>query len=183
MSGVVLRCPNCGTIQSGEGQCDACHEASVRYFCNNHTPGVWLEGTSCPQCGARFGDPAPARAEPIRPAAPSADPAEFRVPSRPRATRPPETDETGPWHTEAPAEVDSSRGSAVGPDPFRILLGAMAAAARARSARTDRPDYEEVVPRRRRGGGCLGRLLMLVILLIALFLMAPVFIGALLGFN
>ena len=105
------------------------------------------------------------------------------MPSRPRATRPPETDETGPWHTEAPAEVDSSRGSAVGPDPFRILLGAMAAAARARSARTDRPDYEEVVPRRRRGGGCLGRLLMLVILLIALFLMAPVFIGALLGFN
>ena len=105
------------------------------------------------------------------------------MPSEPRATRPAEVEETGPWYSETSAEVDGARGSSVGPDPFRILLGAMAAAASSRSARTDRSDYGEEVPRRRQGGGCLGRLLMLVILLVALLLMAPVFLGALLGLN
>jgi hypothetical protein len=36
---------------------------------------------------------------------------------------------------------------------------------------------------RRRGGGCVGRLLMLVLLLLALFLMVPIFLGALLGYG
>ena len=55
MSGVVLRCPNCGTTQSALGECDACHEAKVRHFCTNHTPGQWLQTPSCPKCGAQFG--------------------------------------------------------------------------------------------------------------------------------
>ena len=42
MSGVVLRCPQCGTVQRDSGECEACHEADVRYFCTNHTPGQWL---------------------------------------------------------------------------------------------------------------------------------------------
>ena len=43
MSGVVLRCPSCGTTRAAPGECDACHEAQVRYYCTNHTPGRWLE--------------------------------------------------------------------------------------------------------------------------------------------
>jgi hypothetical protein len=64
----------------------------------------------------------------------------------------------------------------------------LGAAARSRRGRRDSPaygeyeDYEEP-PRRRRGGGCLGRLLMLALLLFALFLMAPVLLGALLNFG
>lgn len=59
MTAVVRRCPNCGTTQSTLGVCDACHDGEVRYFCNNHTPGRWLETSSCSQCGARFGEPVP----------------------------------------------------------------------------------------------------------------------------
>ena len=51
---VVLRCPSCGTTQATPGECEACHEAQVRYFCTNHEPGLWLDGTSCPS-GARRG--------------------------------------------------------------------------------------------------------------------------------
>ncbi len=47
MSAVVLRCPNCGTTQLAAGECDACHEADVRYWCANHTPGRWLDGPAC----------------------------------------------------------------------------------------------------------------------------------------
>ena len=40
-------------LEPVEGQCDACHEAAVRFFCTNHTQGLWLEGSACFQCGAR----------------------------------------------------------------------------------------------------------------------------------
>lgn len=64
---VVLRCPNCGTTQATPGECDACHEAEVRYFCTNHTPGIWLDGPTCPQCAARPApSPAPPRPRPPR---------------------------------------------------------------------------------------------------------------------
>ncbi|HEY0033066.1 MAG TPA: hypothetical protein VGB81_07355 [Devosia sp.] len=56
MSEVVLRCPNCGTTKASPGECDACHEADVRFFCTNHQPGRWLESDVCPDCGARFGE-------------------------------------------------------------------------------------------------------------------------------
>lgn len=39
MSGVVLPCSNYGTVQASTGECEACHEAEIRYFCTNHTPG------------------------------------------------------------------------------------------------------------------------------------------------
>jgi len=61
MSGVVLRCRSCGTTQSHPGECDACLEGEVRYFCDKHTPGLWLGEPECKECGARFGEaPAPA---------------------------------------------------------------------------------------------------------------------------
>lgn len=80
MSGVVLRCPNCGTTKAVPGECEACHEAQVRYFCTNHTPGRWLDARACPQCGAQFGEPARPRATP-RPAAPERVPAPSPAPT------------------------------------------------------------------------------------------------------
>ena len=70
MTGVILRCPNCGTSKATPGECDACHEAQVRYYCTNHKPGHWLDASVCPQCGAKFGDPVRPAARPIPPAAP-----------------------------------------------------------------------------------------------------------------
>jgi len=59
----------------------------------------------------------------------------------------------------------------------------MAAAARARTESAERSSDDEIAPVRRRGGGCVGRIFMLILFLIALFLMAPLFLGALLGFR
>ena len=87
--------------------------------------------------------------------------------------------EMGPWGAGPPLEP---RGAAPAPDPFRILIGAMAAAARARSERAAGPEYREPV-RRRGGGGCVGRIFMLVLFLVALFLMLPIFLGAFFGFG
>lgn len=113
-TGVVIRCPNCGTTQAALGECDACHEAETRYFCPDHEPGRWLDGPSCSACGARVGvpgvrsRPAPPRTpvrtpvrEPVRdPVPPSA-----RAPTRPRSLPPRDRDRdddevfTGPVRT------------------------------------------------------------------------------------
>lgn len=79
---VVRRCPSCGTTQATSGVCEACHEAEVRYHCTNHTPGVWLDGTSCPHCGARLG--APTREKSTAPPPPVRRPAPSPVAARPR---------------------------------------------------------------------------------------------------
>ena len=123
MSGVALRCPNCGTTQSGPGECDACHEAAVRYFCANHNPGRWLAGPACPDCGARFGDarsapraaPAPPSAPPPRREAPpapgprtgfppigTAPPSRAEAPFDPRRARPTRPTRS-PWPPRAPS--------------------------------------------------------------------------------
>lgn len=180
MSGVVLRCPNCGTIQPVQGPCDACHEAAVRFFCANHTPGLWLEGSACPQCGARFGDPVPSQTAPAPTAPPRAAPPEVGVPPTRRSA---ELDEPELWETGVPTRMDPGRPGPAGADPFRILLGAMMSAARARSSRADHLEYEDPVRMRPRGGCCLGRLLVLALLLLALAVLAPMFFGAFLGFN
>ena len=72
MSGVVIRCPNCGTSQSALGECEACHEADTRYFCTNHESGCWLDGPVCVACGARYGaEPVSTRHAPRMRAEPS----------------------------------------------------------------------------------------------------------------
>ena len=179
MSGVVLRCPNCGTTQPAEGQCEACHEDAVRFFCNNHTPGLWLDGSACPQCGARFGDPMPSRPAPA-PAEPArVAPQEVGVPPTRRS---PEADEPKLWETGSPTPMHPGRAGPAGADPFRILLDAMMSAAHARSARADDSGYEDPLRMRPRGGGCcLGRLLVLTLLLIALAVLAPMFLGIFFG--
>ncbi len=83
---VTLRCPNCGTTRATPGECDACHEAQARYFCTNHTPGLWLDGRTCPACGAQFGD-------------------ESRLPSAPAP----------PVRTRASADEKAIRGSTLAP--------------------------------------------------------------------
>lgn len=181
MNGVVLRCPNCGTAQPTGGECEACREATVRYFCTNHVPGVWLDSASCPQCGAGFGDPVPAREAP-------------RPPERP-APRSPRTidsgsgpdgfdDDLGPWGGRGPVgRPGPGAGPPTSPDLGSLVAAMLGAAARSRRGRGERLGYEEASPTRRRGGGCLGRLLMLALLLFALFLIAPFLLGALLNFG
>lgn len=66
MSDVFLRCPHCGTTQAAPGECEACHEDTVRYFCPNHTPGQWLDGPVCPECSARVASGRAAAPQPRR---------------------------------------------------------------------------------------------------------------------
>ena len=71
MSVVVQRCPNCGTTQARPGECEACHDADVRWFCPNHAPGRWLDAPSCAACGATAErDPAARRPTPPPPVPP-----------------------------------------------------------------------------------------------------------------
>ena len=181
---VVLRCPHCGTTRGSSGECEACHEAQVRYFCMNHTPGVWLDAPACPKCSARFGEPArrastPARTSPVRarPPAParapvttSAPPAAYSrsVPpersvavARSRERLPPAGDEE--------FETGSSRLA-----PWREILRA---AVRARTMpRGPAPEHER--PRIGRNvGGCLMRLVLLVVLLFVALVGALFYFG------
>jgi hypothetical protein len=111
MSGVALRCPNCGTTQAGPGECDACHEAAVRYFCTNHNPGRWLDGPACSECGARFGDVGAAPHATPGPSAPRSVPAPggaARLPPTPEPAAPPS-------RTASPARPDTSAGGPMSP--------------------------------------------------------------------
>ena len=87
---VVLRCPTCGTTQGDAGECEACSEGEVRYFCTNHDGGVWLNGPVCGSCGAKFGDPPRKPPTPRTSSVPTrpAGAPDFRPPSRRRATEP-----------------------------------------------------------------------------------------------
>lgn len=100
MSAVVLRCPNCGTTQSTQGECEACHEGQVRFYCTNHKPGRWLDSQVCLQCGAAYGrpDPRPAatrtsRSPPATPPASRSGTPEIRSSPRSSSSR----DRVGPW--------------------------------------------------------------------------------------
>jgi hypothetical protein len=59
----------------------------------------------------------------------------------------------------------------------------LGAAARARRGRAESSGYDGDAPVPRRGGGCFSRLLMLILLLLALFMLVPIFLAALLGFG
>ena len=91
---VVLRCPTCGTTQAHGGECEACSEGEVRYFCTNHDDGIWLDGPACSRCGAKFGDTPrkpPAARTPRVPTPPAGAP-DFRPPGRGVLKRPSEPD-------------------------------------------------------------------------------------------
>lgn len=91
---VVLRCPACGTTQGHAGECEACSEGEVRYFCTNHDDGNWLDGPVCSRCGAKFGEASsrpPAMRNP-RVSTPPSGPPDFRSPDRRTPERPPDID-------------------------------------------------------------------------------------------
>ena len=166
MSGVVVRCPNCGTTQDAVGECEACHEATTRWFCPNHEPGLWLDAPLCPTCGARPGvpgtrpRPTPTRPRATTPPRATPPPAPRRPPTREEMYSPdvPE-DEPEVWSgpvrsSRDPRGADPRFGGA--PEPWRI-------------------DPSVVLPTAVRVVsvfGCLRRLVMLVIFLIVLAALA-----------
>ena len=189
MSGVVLRCPNCGTTKAASGECEACHEAQVRYHCTNHTPGRWLDAPTCPQCGARYGDPPRPPAAP-RPPAPA--PGTATTPASPSAAR-----RTAPWRPSAGGPW-GRRKAPLSPDELLERRDKRAAARDALAARL--PELLRTASRGRRSpleipdaldgarmglafGGCLLRgLFMLFFLFLALVFMSLLLGGSLLQF-
>ena len=169
MSGIVARCPNCGTTQSAIGECEACHEATTRWFCPNHEPGRWLDAPTCPVCGAQVGEPATPAPPPPRPRqnTPSSPPTRRAAP--PRRTPPgvevpsredwedtePET-WSGPVFSPGDPRVEARRPD-VG-DTWRLDPSMLPTAVRVVSL-----------------FGCLRRLVMIAIVLLVLF--AIVFLG------
>ena len=164
MSGVVLRCPSCGTTQAHVGECDACYEAQVRYFCENHSPGVWLDEPQCKTCGARYGEAPKRRVPPSPPPSPG-----------PRARRP------TPPRRGGPTEPPRASGERV-PDPpeppgppdlaefIRRALGSRA------PTRYEEDPWRGAPPPmfpRPRLGGCLGRLILFAFILFAFFVLVP----------
>lgn len=90
MSEVVLRCPHCGAIADALGECEACHEAGVRWYCANHTPARWLDSHVCAGCGAtRYHGPIihDPPAAPTSGASGVVEPRLIEVPSRAAFTR------------------------------------------------------------------------------------------------
>lgn len=174
---VTLRCPNCGTTRTTLGECDACHEAQARYFCTNHTPGVWLDAPACPKCGARFGDP------PRRSAPPAAIPSRPRSPARAAASSPPPSHERmdPAWDGRGEFGRADEEHLEPSPPPMPLWQKLLRDAARAREmARRTAPSHEtrSVV---RGAGGCLMRLMLLMVLLfVALVAVLFLFGGALL---
>ena len=181
MSGVVLRCPHCGTTRASLGECEACHEAEVRHYCTNHSPGVWLNGPVCSECGARLGDtPKPA---PPRPSRPEREKPSAEIPTSERRRWPPEM--VGPWTRrrkmppvshDMPSETTSAR-----PDYRTVTLADLIreAVLRARKTRPVPPHEPEplaVVPPL---AGCLLRSLILMFVLFMLFSFMSFFIGSL----
>jgi hypothetical protein len=157
---VVLRCSSCGTTQSRPGECEACHEAQVRYFCTNHEPGIWLEAASCPQCGARFG----VAARPV--AAPIPTRARRRPPTPVRAPRPVSAPPASYAEPVMPSEP------APGLPPGALWQALLRAALSSRDAPLFRSS--------RRGaglGGCVMRLLWVAVLGFLALLAALFFFG------
>ncbi|WP_375404311.1 hypothetical protein [uncultured Sphingomonas sp.] len=167
MSGVALRCSNCGTAQPSPGECDACHEAQVLYFCTNHQPGVWLDGEHCPRCGASFGDVAV-----VAPPIDTAVPPRRISPAPTPPTRRAPIDLSGP-HDPDPVTYREDEPVAERRVMERRLLELLTMASGAGRIRTVRPDPDS----RPRGGGCMKMVLWLLVLAFAIFIIGPLLLG------
>jgi hypothetical protein len=174
MTGVTLRCPNCGTTKSTPGECDACHEAQVRYYCTNHKPGRWLDAPACPQCGAKFGDPLrQAAPPPPLPPRPTVSPSPDL--SRTGSVRPPPAPGRAPWgrRERAPAPdrtVEAAHDSAsVRAARTARMLEILRAASRAGRRPRDVTYVPEAPPAGAAFGGCLMRFIVLVMFMLIVF--------------
>lgn len=174
MSLVVLRCPNCGTTQAAPGECDACHEAQVRYFCTNHNPGQWLTSPRCPQCGAQFGVAEPARRTAPPPARPSVKPP-VQPPAPkvvPRPVAPVPRRKFNPWGPASAPPGSEGRDALA-----ERLRGVLAGPSRYRRA-AEAPPYDmEPLPVPVARAGCLGRALLLVFLALGIVFLLLVSAG------
>ncbi len=169
MSGVVLRCPKCGTTQSHPGECDACYDAQVRYFCSSHSPGLWLDEPACKECGAQFGEAPRRQPAPPSPAAPSVPPRTTRWPgsrrSLPRGAEPPRPSPRWPPDPEVTPAKPS----------LEDFLARMFAKRRERTGyEEEEAPWGEPTPTVRLSRfslrGCLVSFLLLVLMFLALFL-------------
>ena len=169
MSGVVIRCPHCGTTQATLGECEACHEATTRYFCPNHEPGRWLDAPTCPDCGARIGVPGATKPRPSQPhrGAPPSPPTRRGPPPR----RTPPRVEVPPRDEWVEAESEPWSGPVFSPRDPRMEAG-----------RPDVGDAWRLDPTMLPGAvrvislfGCLRRLVIIAVVLLVLF--AIVFLG------
>ena len=165
MSGIVIRCPHCGTTQATLGECEACHEATTRWFCPNHEPGLWLDAALCPTCGARPGVPGTSSRPTPAPTRPRVPPPRSAPPPR----RPPPREEI--YTPEAPdAEPETWSGPVYSPGDPRNRdprVGGIPEAWRV--------DPSVMLPTAVRVVslfGCLRRLVMIAIVLIVLFAIA-----------
>jgi len=187
MTGVVIRCPHCGTTQASLGECEACHEGETRYFCPNHTPGRWLDSPACTSCGARLGV-APPGAPALAPPRSGRSSAAATPPAR--ATRPPRRTDGLPRYDTAPPPRPRD------PDDYEVLTGevrgkgsgaarrsgselldmlvraAGAAAASRAAARVPRHPAAAAASTGSSLFGCLRRLVILAVVLIILAMVA-----------
>jgi hypothetical protein len=190
VSGVVLRCPNCGTTTASPGECQACHQAEVRYYCTNHTPGRWLDSPKCSECGAALGEPARPAALPPRVRRPAPLPA--ASPGRRRSVPRLLERGSGPWvrRTRPPARDDGAApryGSDEARDPRTASWPDLLreAAARARRTRAEAKPIPDTAKVGMALGGCLMRAIVMMVLLFAAFLIFSLIFGGLLfqGFG
>ena len=187
MTGVILRCPNCGTSKATPGECDACHEAQVRYYCTNHKPGLWLDAPTCSHCGAQFGDPVRAPARPISPPTPSRPRTTIPAPSPTRSDSPPSPSKTSatPWgRRERDSLLSRRRLKQLMNAPQCVtirtarMLEILRAASRAgRMSRGATYTTPEAPPVGAALGGCLMRFVILAIFLFITFALMVSLIG------
>ena len=167
MTAVVLRCPVCGTTQTNVGECEACSEGTVGYFCGNHSPGRWLAGPQCDDCGAKVGEPPPMSP----PSATTVDAGRRRRISVPRRRTPGDSDAAisvrhTPTGEVGDADVDTPEASLA-----EVLVDMLEEGERRHRDRDDVRWREPGPPRAGapvRGMGCLGRLVLLLVVLVAL---------------
>jgi len=187
MTGVILRCPNCGTSKTTPGECEACHEAQVRYYCTNHKPGRWLDASVCPQCGAKFGDPVRPAARPVAPATPPRPRTTITSTAPPRADPPPSPPRTSPkpWgrreRERSPDAEDfstSDEGASVRDIRTARMLEILRAASRAgRMSRGATYGTPEAPPVGAALGGCLMRFVLLAMFLLIIFFLMLSLVG------
>ena len=176
MSAVVLRCPHCGTTQTVQGECEACHEAQVRFYCVNHSQGRWLDSQTCSQCGAVYG-----RSEPLRPS----KPAPLRQPLPPKrieTSSPSTTDprRPGPWGRRTPPDTtkedyvtDEAVARAKALERLREIIGGAYSRRRA-PMDGDMPGYAAGP---RIAGGCF-RVVVIILLMLTLSYCGLSFLGS-----
>jgi hypothetical protein len=185
VSGVVRRCPNCGTTTASPGECQACHQADVRYYCTNHTPGIWLDAPKCPECGAAFGDPVGPATPPPRVRRPVPPPAASPRGER-SAPRMPER-AAGPWvrRPRPPTSEDRTAplyDSEKAPDP-RVASWPdflREAAGRARRMRAETRPVPDTAGVGMALGGCLLRAALAIVILLTTLLVFSLLFGELL---